>query len=345
MRARHLIFHLNCFKCLICDRQLNTGDEFGLSKDGLIYCRMHYFYHIQNHQITDPKEPIHQHQLQSHHHHHSFPSLNDSLLPHQHIQHQHHQGLVPFTNNGQHVSLADNNPTFNPSYDVISANSSVSSTNGYMYMCNMPPTPGISPPNTTNANNSISPSNTASASIGSEGANNVKGRPKKRKLNQNETSGESIVASNKKSTTKKGAKTATTATLTNNYNNNNHENNNNINNNNNNNNNKNNNNNTSGPNLITLNSKVKSEQDSQNSEDTIQSNNASMENGILSSSNSSRIIIGNSALIGSNGEDSPEDFNKNFDNNLGKLSLHFYIDIYLVLSFICRSVLLSLFGD
>lgn len=50
MRARHLVYHLGCFKCLICDRQLNTGDEFGLGKDALIYCRLHYYYHLQQQQ-------------------------------------------------------------------------------------------------------------------------------------------------------------------------------------------------------------------------------------------------------------------------------------------------------
>ncbi|CAF0859419.1 unnamed protein product [Brachionus calyciflorus] len=43
MRSRQYIFHLNCFKCIICERQLNTGEEYGInSKDGSIYCRIHY---------------------------------------------------------------------------------------------------------------------------------------------------------------------------------------------------------------------------------------------------------------------------------------------------------------
>ncbi|RNA43173.1 LIM homeobox Lhx2 isoform X2, partial [Brachionus plicatilis] len=43
MRSRQFIFHLNCFKCMVCERQLNTGEEYGINcKDGSIYCRVHY---------------------------------------------------------------------------------------------------------------------------------------------------------------------------------------------------------------------------------------------------------------------------------------------------------------
>ena len=43
MRARQFIFHLNCFKCMVCERQLNTGEEYGINcKDGSIFCRVHY---------------------------------------------------------------------------------------------------------------------------------------------------------------------------------------------------------------------------------------------------------------------------------------------------------------
>ena len=41
MRARHLVFHLDCFTCCVCQRVLRTGEEFGL-RQGRVHCRLHY---------------------------------------------------------------------------------------------------------------------------------------------------------------------------------------------------------------------------------------------------------------------------------------------------------------
>ena len=41
MRARNKIFHLNCFRCVACDKQLVQGDEFALMPDGLV-CKEHH---------------------------------------------------------------------------------------------------------------------------------------------------------------------------------------------------------------------------------------------------------------------------------------------------------------
>ncbi|NP_001269150.1 LIM/homeobox protein Lhx9-like [Bombyx mandarina] len=41
MRARDLVYHLNCFTCVACGTQLSKGDVFGM-KGGLVYCRPHY---------------------------------------------------------------------------------------------------------------------------------------------------------------------------------------------------------------------------------------------------------------------------------------------------------------
>ncbi|XP_050044745.1 insulin gene enhancer protein ISL-1 isoform X2 [Dermacentor andersoni] len=38
MRARQHVYHLNCFRCQACERQLMPGDEFALREDGL-FCR------------------------------------------------------------------------------------------------------------------------------------------------------------------------------------------------------------------------------------------------------------------------------------------------------------------
>lgn len=41
MRARDLVYHLNCFTCTTCNKMLATGDHFGM-KDTLVYCRIHF---------------------------------------------------------------------------------------------------------------------------------------------------------------------------------------------------------------------------------------------------------------------------------------------------------------
>ncbi|KAJ3604167.1 hypothetical protein NHX12_028908 [Muraenolepis orangiensis] len=41
MRARDLVYHLNCFTCTTCTKTLTTGDHFGM-KDSLVYCRSHF---------------------------------------------------------------------------------------------------------------------------------------------------------------------------------------------------------------------------------------------------------------------------------------------------------------
>ncbi len=46
MRAKNKIFHLECFRCVACEKQLVPGDEFALRDDGL-FCR-------EDHQESDP---------------------------------------------------------------------------------------------------------------------------------------------------------------------------------------------------------------------------------------------------------------------------------------------------
>ncbi|ODN01329.1 Insulin enhancer protein isl-1, partial [Orchesella cincta] len=38
MRARSKIYHMDCFRCVACERQLVPGDEFALREDGL-FCK------------------------------------------------------------------------------------------------------------------------------------------------------------------------------------------------------------------------------------------------------------------------------------------------------------------
>ncbi|XP_037081153.1 insulin gene enhancer protein ISL-1-like [Pollicipes pollicipes] len=38
MRAKDKIYHIDCFRCALCDRQLVPGDEFALTDEGL-FCK------------------------------------------------------------------------------------------------------------------------------------------------------------------------------------------------------------------------------------------------------------------------------------------------------------------
>ncbi|XP_046328351.1 LIM/homeobox protein Lhx3-like [Haliotis cracherodii] len=41
-RAQENVYHLDCFACLMCSRQLNTGDEFYLMEDKKLVCKSDY---------------------------------------------------------------------------------------------------------------------------------------------------------------------------------------------------------------------------------------------------------------------------------------------------------------
>lgn len=265
MRARNLIFHLGCFKCLVCDRQLNTGDEFGLGKDGLVYCRMHYFYHIQQ-----------QPQNMEHLHH-----ISHQPQPHQsqHIQHQ------PF--NSFYVDQNNQYAATN-TYMDLSSSSSTSSTNSSsnynLYSMgsngNMPPTPGISP-----TANSISPSE-----------QNVKGRPKKRKAGGGQNGANASANSSNNSmengvagtTGKKGGKSKQAKS--------------------------------------TSAAKMEPSQISESKPSLENSVNSVIQQQQQHQANSSRVL--SSGMLGSNGEDSPDDFKHNFDNNLGNVFIFIFLECF-----------------
>ena len=48
MRAKNKIFHLECFRCVTCDKQLVPGDEFALRPDAGLVCKDHHDNIIEN---------------------------------------------------------------------------------------------------------------------------------------------------------------------------------------------------------------------------------------------------------------------------------------------------------
>ena len=63
MRAKNKIFHLECFRCVACEKQLVPGDEFALRDDGL-FCRVCC---REDHQDNDRKDPIENNNTILHH--------------------------------------------------------------------------------------------------------------------------------------------------------------------------------------------------------------------------------------------------------------------------------------
>ena len=41
-RAQDYVYHLECFACIMCNRQLNTGDDFYLMDDKKLVCKNDY---------------------------------------------------------------------------------------------------------------------------------------------------------------------------------------------------------------------------------------------------------------------------------------------------------------
>lgn len=51
-KAQDFVYHLHCFACIMCSRQLATGDEFYLMEDGRLVCKVDYETAKQNGRTT-----------------------------------------------------------------------------------------------------------------------------------------------------------------------------------------------------------------------------------------------------------------------------------------------------
>ncbi|XP_032886821.1 insulin gene enhancer protein ISL-1 isoform X1 [Amblyraja radiata] len=58
MRARNKVYHIDCFRCVACSRQLIPGDEFALREDGL-FCRADHDVVERASVGPDPLSPMH----------------------------------------------------------------------------------------------------------------------------------------------------------------------------------------------------------------------------------------------------------------------------------------------
>lgn len=59
MRARSKVYHIECFRCVACSRQLIPGDEFALREDGL-FCRADHDVVERASLVSgDPLSPLH----------------------------------------------------------------------------------------------------------------------------------------------------------------------------------------------------------------------------------------------------------------------------------------------
>lgn len=56
-KAQDFVYHLHCFACIICNRQLATGDEFYLMEDGRLVCKEDYETAKQNGELPPTPAP------------------------------------------------------------------------------------------------------------------------------------------------------------------------------------------------------------------------------------------------------------------------------------------------
>ena len=168
MRAKQYIFHIKCFKCMFCEKNLNTGDEYGI-KESAILCRNHFYNDMDtndnNHNSSNNANNTN-----------NSSTVNETTVKFEQFtnfefkQHQQQSTYYSqlFSPNGtdtlQTPSSASSNSTSSSNlYFNLNQQQHYDGMNNNFYLCNMPPTPGYSPPNSLLQNNSSSSSSSTTA--------------------------------------------------------------------------------------------------------------------------------------------------------------------------------------
>ncbi|KAH9501397.1 LIM/homeobox protein Lhx1 [Dermatophagoides farinae] len=76
-RARNKVFHIKCFTCIVCRKQLSTGEQLYILEENRFVCEKDYINNRQQHQQQQQQPPP--------------TSISHQSLHHQHTHHQHHQ--------------------------------------------------------------------------------------------------------------------------------------------------------------------------------------------------------------------------------------------------------------
>ncbi|XP_067390648.1 insulin gene enhancer protein ISL-2 isoform X1 [Emydura macquarii macquarii] len=85
MRARENVYHIECFRCSVCSRQLLPGDEFSL-RDHELLCRADHSLLLDRNSADSPRSPGHLQSTRGLHLSDSGPGRQPSLRPHVHKQ-------------------------------------------------------------------------------------------------------------------------------------------------------------------------------------------------------------------------------------------------------------------
>lgn len=125
MRAKSKIYHIECFRCALCQRQLVPGDEFALRDDGNLFCKDdHDQTNNNNNNNSSNQNNNNNNNGGGNHHHHG----------HHHHHHHHHLGsggqnsssLMLLEAKSEHHNQSSNSSSGTVSFLPIS-NSSVKS--------------------------------------------------------------------------------------------------------------------------------------------------------------------------------------------------------------------------
>ncbi|KAH9420086.1 LIM/homeobox protein Lhx1, partial [Dermatophagoides pteronyssinus] len=114
-RARNKVFHIKCFTCIVCRKQLSTGEQLYILEENRFICEKDYInnrhHHLHPHQQQQqPPPPTLLHHSHHHHNHHQQQSPAPPPPPHpqpttNHSHHHHHHPHSHHTHHHHHQGL------------------------------------------------------------------------------------------------------------------------------------------------------------------------------------------------------------------------------------------------